>query len=747
MEYQKSSQFDYVHSINSVNSQLQDFSMSSSIGSPHPMSGSSTPLSGVPHLHRSTSLMDTLGIQRTHSPFESAASMKWSSGPNSNPTMNHGIPVGGSADIGIPAPPGLTLNAKQISWKYLDQTHQVQGPFDSQLMDQWYNSGFFNESLQLMPIQSLDPFQFSNRFIAFAELLRKTGTVNPFHTFDMICSNANPNINQVNNINQTSFFGSALPTSNQPVMGLHQQFDAPLFDTTPTLQNMQYTGSQLNIENPVELRENFQSPDLSHSEILQLKSEDGSYYHDTVVTVPYSKNIQVVDSFNQPKSGLESDKKRTIIQPPIKYSTESKTSEQKKEPVELPSEKPKSEVNSTDFVKNISEDEKQETFTPAEESIPNNQTKKDKSFNDEIIQQLIIQEELERKKKEEKKKKKEQQQQQQQQQKQSKSDSLSTKSKDSFSNDQNHSEAHSNEHDISSPWSAPVKPAVQTINLSDIQKRDAEEKRRREQEREKREREAALKLQRALLEEEKKNKINVSSVATWANQNKLPLKVTTTPLSTSKPQQTQETSVDKIKYIEEQRKILEDIQKSQSQSKPEVSGSLGGWSSIAKKKALNEPLQSNKQVSNSFLHPGNSNSKKKILHGSTISIPTLKKGNSTTPTIAYAGNQSTSARKQFLSWCRSQMKLSPGVKVDSVLEMLLSLPPTMDSKEIISDTIYANSSVMEGRSFASEFIKRRIECEKSLNDPLTWSEALSLPQGDSDDWEFQVVSKKKGKKF
>lgn len=53
---------------------------------------------------------------------------------------------------------------------------------------------------------------------------------------------------------------------------------------------------------------------------------------------------------------------------------------------------------------------------------------------------------------------------------------------------------------------------------------------------------------------------------------------------------------------------------------------------------------------------------------------------------------------------------------------------------------------MDGRRFATEFIKRRVACEKQGDDPLSWNEALALSGNDDDGWEFQVVSKKKGRK-
>ena len=95
------------------------------------------------------------------------------------------------------------------------------------------------------------------------------------------------------------------------------------------------------------------------------------------------------------------------------------------------------------------------------------------------------------------------------------------------------------------------------------------------------------------------------------------------------------------------------------------------------------------------------------------------------------------------------MKLNAGISTNNVLEVLLSLPPGQESKEIIADTIYSNSAVMDGKRFAAEFTKRCIECEKQPHDPLSWTEALAAlgTDDDNDDWEFQVVSKKKGKKY
>lgn len=162
-------------------------------------------------------------------------------------------------------------------------------------------------------------------------------------------------------------------------------------------------------------------------------------------------------------------------------------------------------------------------------------------------------------------------------------------------------------------------------------------------------------------------------------------------------------------------------------------------------------IQSSANLNPDKLRAVSSNKKNKQQIGSSTINPNLKIKRqtittSTSSTPAYPGNASISIRQTFLKWCKGQMKLNPNVSASSVLEVLFSLPAGTESKEIIADTIYSNSSIMDGRRFATEFIKRRIECEKQVQDPLSWSEVLALPEGNDDDWEFQVV-KKKGKRY
>ncbi|CAN6656159.1 hypothetical protein TRVA0_028S01750 [Trichomonascus vanleenenianus] len=119
-------------------------------------------------------------------------------------------------------------------------------------------------------------------------------------------------------------------------------------------------------------------------------------------------------------------------------------------------------------------------------------------------------------------------------------------------------------------------------------------------------------------------------------------------------------------------------------------------------------------------------------------------------TVAPAASQ-LSSREAFLHWCKSSIQgLNQGVNQTELLSMLLSLPPTSDSREIIADTIYSNSTTMDGRRFADEFIKRRKE--SGVDSPsaagTSWSDILhKAPQPDNEGWNssFKVVTKKKKK--
>jgi PERQ amino acid-rich with GYF domain-containing protein len=119
---------------------------------------------------------------------------------------------------------------------------------------------------------------------------------------------------------------------------------------------------------------------------------------------------------------------------------------------------------------------------------------------------------------------------------------------------------------------------------------------------------------------------------------------------------------------------------------------------------------------------------------------------------AVAPTNPSPSSEEFLQWCKVSLQgLNAGISATELLSMLLSLPATPDSREIIAETIYSNSSTMDGRRFADEFLKRRNAAEKekvgdSWSDVLQRSTVVTKPV-ENDGWNpaFKVVAKKKKK--
>jgi len=117
------------------------------------------------------------------------------------------------------------------------------------------------------------------------------------------------------------------------------------------------------------------------------------------------------------------------------------------------------------------------------------------------------------------------------------------------------------------------------------------------------------------------------------------------------------------------------------------------------------------------------------------------------------------------------------VNMDEFITMLLDFPiePDASTMEIISDSVYANSSVLDGRRFATEFVSRRkADIVRARNGSANgvgngssasggsmgapgsgWGKAASIasiadvvkaqPKPAEKEWGYKVV-KKKGKK-
>ncbi|KAK6506624.1 hypothetical protein TWF481_005080 [Arthrobotrys musiformis] len=72
--------------------------------------------------------------------------------------------------------------------------------------------------------------------------------------------------------------------------------------------------------------------------------------------------------------------------------------------------------------------------------------------------------------------------------------------------------------------------------------------------------------------------------------------------------------------------------------------------------------------------------------------------------LAAAAPQKT-ANDEFMKWCKINLKgLNSGVNVDEFVMMIMSFPPEID---LISDSVYQQSTTIDGRRFAEEFIRRR----------------------------------------
>ena len=80
--------------------------------------------------------------------------------------------VGGGTPVNLTTPPVTTTPPQPLTWSYLDPQGQVQGPFQSEEMLEWYNAGYF--PMDLMVRRVCD-----NKFTSLTELHKIYGRV-PF---------------------------------------------------------------------------------------------------------------------------------------------------------------------------------------------------------------------------------------------------------------------------------------------------------------------------------------------------------------------------------------------------------------------------------------------------------------------------------------------------------------------------------------------------------------------------------------
>ncbi|SCW03651.1 LAFE_0G15170g1_1 [Lachancea fermentati] len=716
--------------LGSINSNFRDMTLS----------GSSTPLTGesMAPLSRPTSLLDTLGIQRASSPFvapnqntisslnqppnfgtqHSSLTSGWAQPaangghmlpqlpqlvPSVMPEMPQSFgnpmaaPISGAAEFGSrginaagATPPVMLLPTVESQWKYIDNQGQVQGPFPSSSMKAWYQAGYLQVSLQVYRVStSPEPFGFNDTFTALGEIINKVGDLSdPFGKLDILLSQDQ----------------SCLPGSTP----------------FPLMSESEVPRSQID------------SPDYTHAQILQLRDSGGGFYHEIVSQIPVDKFVEKVDKIDR-ATHVEEIKQRQLKEMETQRRIE------------------------------FAERQRQElAFQEIE-----------KKRKEEQLEQLRLEEELALRHQAEQKALK---------QREKELEKVAAGSENGSSNQVQEEPYGRRLHEISesdkrieveavtketelvtsvSPAIKPAKPApwankashvVPGPSLAEIQQREAAESARRKKELEIKSREQAAKLKQQALEESKPT-VSIESIAPWASKKSGTVADSEARSVVKSIEQVQKEQLEQKKFIAEQKRLWEEAQRSAKLKKEDRTNTVTEskeWTTVVKKqpavkaqssKVINQPSS---YISPDKLRSVSANKPNQI--GSSTSIPTLK-GKVVAPAATnYTGNASTSARQEFLKWCRSQMKLSPGVDANGVLEVLLSLPAGPEAREIIADTIYSNSSIMDGRRFATDFIKRRVECERKLNDPLTWSEALLMPEGNSDDWEFQVVTKKKNRK-
>ncbi|EKM83628.1 hypothetical protein AGABI1DRAFT_123958 [Agaricus bisporus var. burnettii JB137-S8] len=112
---------------------------------------------------------------------------------------------------------------------------------------------------------------------------------------------------------------------------------------------------------------------------------------------------------------------------------------------------------------------------------------------------------------------------------------------------------------------------------------------------------------------------------------------------------------------------------------------------------------------------------------------------------------------EFLNWLSDSLKgLNKSVSVEEIMNMLLTFPIEADASihEIISETIYTNSTTMDGRRFADEFVSRRkVDAvthaknggsTKGPAKPVSIADVVkAVPKVTQPEWGFKVVNKKK----
>ncbi|CAI4052964.1 hypothetical protein N7582_005605 [Saccharomyces uvarum] len=839
--------------LNSLVFDLQSIKLADANSHTTTLSNSNTPMmNNTAPLQRTSSLLDSIGIQRVSSPFV-PANGNIVNGAGAVPMNAYGAEITGSgpqipvnqensgafnvaSNLHVSAssaslnngqpkalpnmgsylfnPAGLASNAGnqlpppgiESQWKYVDSNGNIQGPFSSNNMSQWYQAGYFTPTLQVCRLAtSIEPFGVNDQFITLGKLTTLVNNYqDPFTTFDFIVITA---------------------LSGPPV--------TPIAPETQKVETRK-----------LEPTADVHSDDFTYEEILNLKFEDGSYYHEAQVWVPVNgphvtkvdhipESVKKPASAAAPTAGVEQrarpDEPKVT---PNKASAAEYKMNTSNDENELPQEVQDSFVNGAErnTLQESAQPEVQEVgieqISPDQRELENNGTsqipsEEQKRFaKAEMMAQKLLEEqqrqEEEKKRREEQRNLKKEKKLKQKQKKEE--DKLKKKKKEDGKLEKEKQKELLNsilseDTESSSPIESPATSSGTNLApwankqtddavsnqissaLEDLKKKNTLKKEKKPS-RTQLDREEALKLQKEILGSTQTQTTPHTASAWGIKPQQQPIQldikeelmkgsknVKGLPTINKKKMAKDDDFKSNSTFIEEQKKLWEQVQKKSKKSNRitslddfisrtpspsslanNSSNPSNAWTTVSSKNTTTTTTPAASVSVNqprSYISPEKlrsvggtatatktkANGKGKQI-GSSTSIPNLKARQiNVSRAPAYPGNASVSKRQEFLKWCRSQLKLNSGVQPDNVLEMLLSLPPGPESKEIIADTIYSYSSTMDGRRFATDFTKKRLECEEQISDPLSWSEVLTMPEGSSEDWEFQVVGKKKGRRF
>ncbi|KAF8759050.1 GYF domain [Rhizoctonia solani] len=187
----------------------------------------------------------------------------------------------------------------------------------------------------------------------------------------------------------------------------------------------------------------------------------------------------------------------------------------------------------------------------------------------------------------------------------------------------------------------------------------------------------------------------------------------------------------------------------------------GAWSTVGPQGKVNGPPAVIRQPSSSATTAPAT----RAVPGSSAPRPSSSASNATQPTSANPSAAAKPAKPaavdetpvapslDFLKWLKESLKGLNGINVEEFMQMLLSFPldPSPAVIEIISDSIYANSSTLDGRRFAAEFCqKRKADAAAARTKPGSTSGARyhghrwprTQPKPVQSEWGFKTVQKK-----